>query len=253
MGMEEFFSAIKKTCSGEEEYPVELLKARGFLLEDDKLALSNNSHPQDKEYLTKLLHEGNLGEIKEDAIILFPNGNMEQIFIVDNRIGFETPGGLGDWRSFVYYECAPKVPVWKLEPFVARYIKAISACGVRTFLSCDGNHPEMKKPPHEIIVEPEGEASKLWHKIICQRCLSSKFNLNWNATFEKISFSETNKWRTYIELNRAAEYLYNNRIALREIRWKAAGNISNSMAVHLPNAELARIFSDRANEQEFPV
>ncbi len=174
---------------------------------------------------------------------------MEYIFFVDNRIGGEAVCNLWDWRTFVYYEYPPKASVRWLEPFVARYIKAISACGVSTWLSCDGNI----SPSHnEIVIGMDGKPNKLWHKIICERCLASRFNLRWNSTFEKIRFSEKSKWRTYIELNRAAEYLYDNREKLRGIKWKATEGISTSMAVHLSDEELAKLFIDRVNEQEFP-
>jgi len=42
-GIEIFFKALKDKCSSDEEYAAEILKARGFLLEDG-LILSDNSH-----------------------------------------------------------------------------------------------------------------------------------------------------------------------------------------------------------------
>lgn len=246
MGVEEFFNAIRERCSSEEEYAIELLKARGFLLEDKGLVLSDNSHPRDEAYLGKILRERNLGDVNEGRIILSPGGNLEELFFVDNKIGVTASYGIcEDWKRFVHDKFSPKISISLLEPFVARYIKAISACGVKTYLSCDGNHPE-SRPPHNIIVECEGPPSHRWHIIICKRCLSARFNLRWNEDYSRIRIRERDKWSTYIELNRAAAFLYHNRVALRGIRWAASETISNSMARHWPYEELSAIFSDRA-------
>ena len=79
-GVENFFAAIKERCADEEEYAAEILKARGFLLEDNALALSDNSHPDDARYFNELLTEGNLGEVKDGKIFISPVGNVEKIF-----------------------------------------------------------------------------------------------------------------------------------------------------------------------------
>ncbi len=248
-GVEEFFGAIKERCSSDDEYAVELLKARGFLLEDEELALSDNSLlPEDVDYLNQILRRGNLGEIKDGKIILFPDGNMEEIFFMDNKIGITASLDKDDgWEKFIHYTYVPKVSVGILEPFVARYIKAISACGIGTWYSCDGNHPE-KKPPHEIIIDFVSEPHRLWHEIICTSYLSQRVSLDWDASYSRIRITNKNKWRTYIELNKAAEILYNSRIELRRIKHEASCSISNSMALHLPAEELAAIFSNKAND-----
>lgn len=241
-GIENFFNAIKAKCLSYEEYAAEILKARGFLLEDNALILSDNSHRDDAAYLNKLLTEENIGKVEGNKIIIFPNGNVEKIFYKDNRIGGEAGSNGETWKKFLHNSLAPKVPVGILEPFVARYVKAISACGVTTWLSCDGNHIGK----HKILIECEGAPNIIWHEIICKRCLADKFYLRRDGSYSEISFN--NKWKTYIELNRAAEFLYNHRIEIREIRRKASDGINNFMAKNLSNAELAQLFSERANK-----
>ena len=51
------------------------------------------------------------------------------------------------------------------------------------------------------------------------------FNLNWNSQYTKIPLSE-NRISQYGELNKAAEYIYDNRVLIRYIRKKAAKNLT---------------------------
>ena len=249
MGIEEFFGAIRDRCSSDDEYAVELLKARGFLLEDNELALSDNSHPDDEDYLNMVLQKEHLGGVKNGKITLIPNGKMEKIFSKEHVGGMEGFCDRAGWQLFVQNSYAPKVPVSILEPFIARYVKAISACGVKTSSSCDGNHPERRRTA--MHVQPCDEANVLWHDIIYKRCVYPFFNLRWreqNCYFIEIRVTETDKWETYVKVNRVAEFLYANRLVLRQVRQDATEVISNSMANHMTNNALSEIFRDRANE-----
>lgn len=242
MGIEEFFAAIRAKCSHEEEYVLELLKSRGFLLNEEELSLSDNAHPDDKDFLDQLLREENIGKISDDRIIISHSENMESIYYLYNKIEISAAEDVEDWGKFLHNGHAPKTCLKILEPFVARYIKAVSACGVSTWCSCDGNHPQR----HSIHVNTVSGPNSLWHKIICQKILVEKFMLDWNKTYEVIDFDQDHKWKTYIELNRAAEYLYNNREKLRNIRQKASKSISNSQVKKCANDELSKLFYDEA-------
>ena len=140
-GIEYFFNAIKEKCASDEEYAAEILKARGFLLEDG-LILSDNSHKDDFAYLNELLKADNLGKVKDDKIFIKPKANVEKIFYSDNISGCEgsVTGCFEHWKNFVHNSYAPKVPLRFLEPFVGRYVKAINAGSVATLMSCDGSH-----------------------------------------------------------------------------------------------------------------
>ncbi len=246
MGVEEFFNAIKERCSTEEVYAAEILKARGFLLEDGVLALSDNVHEQDEAFLKKILQAEKIGEVKNHIITLSFAEKIGNIFDAKYVGGGESFCVSERWKHFVRYNHFPKVWIGILDPFVARYIKALSACRVGTYDSCDGNHPE-RRGRHRILVACEDGPNELWNAFICQRILSPRFNLRWRRGFSIIGFRETDKWKTYFELNRAGAFLYNNRKLLREIHKQAASAISVSMVRHLPKEELEKIFSDQVN------
>ena len=100
-GIEKFFNPIKQKCFSKEEYAAELLKARGFLLEDNELALSDNSFfaknrwtreiidspVNDANYLNELLKDQNIGKVQGNKIIIFPNTNVEKIFYSSIQLG----------------------------------------------------------------------------------------------------------------------------------------------------------------------
>lgn len=248
-GIDIFFNSIKEKCSSAEEYATELLKARGFLLEDEGLILSDNSHKDDAKHLNQLLIEENLGEVKDDGIIIFPNANVEKIFYKD-IINGEAVCYPESWKKFAHNSFAPKVPVNFLEPFVARYVKAISACGVKTWCSCDGNHPT-ERNFQRIIVAFTDTPNGIWHKIIFKKFLAERFKnlkIYLNNECLKIIFEKADKWQTYIEINRAGKFLYDNRIKFRKVRRESSNRINNAMAKNLSSDELSKIFSDCADK-----
>ena len=160
-----------------------------------------------------------------------------KLFMVIRKVG----------GTFISKNFAPKIPVRILEPFITRYIKAISACGVTTEMSCDGNYTR-EKGLQRIFIELKLGPAILWYKIICQRCLDGRFNLQWHELYTKIFFDKKDKWQTYIELNRAAEFLYKHRIEIRAIRRKACDSITDEMLKTLSEEALDKFFSERANK-----
>ena len=220
------------------------------MLEDTGLVLSDNSDRDDASYLNKLLTADNLGKMEGDKIFINPSANVEKIFYSKLIGGCESCPPIGrTWKRFLHESFDPKVPLNILEPFVARYVKAISACGVATVMSCDGNH-HTERNLQRIFVEFRSQPNSIWHEIICKRLLVKRFKLKWLCDRDtlKIPFYKENKWRKYLEFNRAGEFLYNNRIKIRQIRRAASDGITASMARHLSSEELAKIFSERANK-----
>ena len=120
-----FFDALKEKCSTDSDYAAEVLKARGFLLEDTELALSDNSHRYDASYLNLLLRTEKLGEVTNGKIFIRPNANIEKIFSSKYISGSESFVAFAGWEKFLHDNFAPKVEVSLLEPFIARYVKAI--------------------------------------------------------------------------------------------------------------------------------
>ena len=217
-------------------------------MEDEGLILSDNSHKDDAKYLNKLLTEENLGEVRDNKIFISPAANVEKIFYKENRL-IENGFFQTSWESFVHYSHALKVPVRNLEPFVARYVKAVSACGAATWLSCDGNHPTDRKI-QRILVEFAGNPSALWHEIIFNNFFTRYFEFLRRRPTSGLNliFRQADKWKAYVEFNRAAEFLYDNRIELRRIRREDSDKIGTSRARHLPSEELEKNFFEYATE-----
>lgn len=243
MGVEQFFASIRSGCSNELEYATELIKACGVLLEDNSLTVSDNAEESDEQWLKERLLKYDIGDVIDGHIVLTNYSNIEKIFNTE-RIGGEA-SSLGEgWDQFCRYLMARKVPLRFLEPFIARYIKAISACSVNTWCSCDGyQYDECGK----IVVDAE-YPSELWHELIVQRVLRPRFRLKWSRAHSVINFTQGSKWETYIELNRASAFLYQNRKKIRQIKSDAVRNISHRMSSHLSNKDLEQIFTDAANK-----
>ena len=238
MGMEKFFDYIKQKSTSEEEYTYEVLMARGFLLEDKRFVLSDNSHELDKKYLERIFLKYNIGQIEGNKIIISNSDKIENIFNRKDVGGCEAAGNAYDWEMFRNRQHGFKVPVSILEPFVARYIKAISACGINTHGSCDGNHPGEKL----VRIDTSEGGCSCWHTFICKKILSRYFELDWNRTYNEIRFNKDNQWATYIELNRAADFLYSNRVEFRKVKTEAMAPLSCSELRHKTNEELNDIF-----------
>lgn len=94
-----------------------------------------------------------------------------------------------------------------LEPFIARYVKALSSCCVLTVGSCDGNH----RSANNLYVMFEGIGSATWNELLVEYLLKDKYMLDWSSYSQSIQFNEKTRYKTYYNLNQAAEYLYENR------------------------------------------
>ena len=243
MGVDQFFASIRSGCSNELEYATELIKARGVLLEGNSLTVSDNAEKSDAQWLKERLLRYNIGDVIDGHIVLTNYSNIEKIFNAE-RIGGEAAGYGEGWDRFCRYLMVRKVPLRYLEPFIARYIKAISACSVKTWCSCDGCQYDGRG---KILVDTEYPSEK-WHALIIQRVLKQRFNLKWSKNYSTINFSRGSKWETYIELNRAAAFLYQNRKKIRQIKSDAVQNISRRMISHLSYQDVEQVFSDAANQ-----
>ena len=90
--MEKFFDYIKQKSTSEEEYTYEVLMARGFLLEDKRFVLSDNSHELDKKYLERIFLKYNIGQIEGNKIIISNPDKIENIFNREDVGGCEAAG-----------------------------------------------------------------------------------------------------------------------------------------------------------------
>ena len=132
MRRNDFFERIKSTCSDKTTYAIELLKVRGFLFEERKqgIYLSDNSHNQDVIFLMEILGEKCIS--KNNKILIDDNfdvANIEALFDENIQVSFPVQWGTEpQWNYFCLREHGYKAYVKDLEPFVARYVKSISAC-----------------------------------------------------------------------------------------------------------------------------
>ncbi len=248
----EFFERIRRNCSTECEYLIELIKMRGFFVEvtDDGLCLSDNAHSDDIKYLDMLLLKTGCGSVQGDMIILNPQSDtaaFERVFDDRPIYGSESVSNDYGWNFFRQRKHGRKIQVGYLDPFIARYIKAISACCVFTAGSCDGNHPNRRK----MIVDIEGEASTVWHQLICRAYLIGRYKIDWSEDYCKIIFDRETKYRTYYEVNRAATFLYEHRQAIREIKQRAFDGMTASYFRHHSNHEIKGAFIERAERLLF--
>lgn len=254
MTREEFFEKIRSKCASEIEFAIEIIKARGFLIDEisDEWIVSDNSHKDDGKYLDKLLRIHKIGRVVSDKIVIENTDCSE--FILDGfskadhyRSGCESFCANRGWKYFKRREHGLKVPVCMLDPFIARYIKAISACCVSTRGSCDGDHPNRST----MVIDMQGSHDALWHSLIAEKCLLGRFDIKWSGKHEHYStirFGKNTKYLTYHEVNNAAELLYRNRKEIRLIKQTALADMSPKYLERHPSDEIGREFAARASE-----
>ena len=119
-----------------------------------------------------------------------------------------------------------------MEANIARYIRSLSACGIYTGGCCDGNHPNR----NELYIEFDGPVYLEIHRLFWVYTLADKFDLDWNERFSRIKL--TNKEKKYAELNKAAEFIYENRNYYRNIRMRAADWMTKRSVRELSEEEI---------------
>ncbi len=245
MTKEEFFEKITQNDCTREDKIFRILMARGFLLDRKagKMILSDNAHPKDFEYLDALLKEHHLGYLVEDELILGPDARYEDaiaLFEHDQKIGMECVFQASRWDQLKLRSCGPKVQVSWLEPYVAYYVKAITACGVETDYSCDGNIAYSSKARREVIVGSRYPFG-YWHDYILDHILEVK---DWNFS-RGIPFTEGHQYDLYYKIYTMADYLYQHRIEIRQMRDLAANEIKNSMIRKRTDEERLQLFLEK--------
>ena len=101
------------------------------------------------------------------------------------------------WKDFRRMNIAPKIPVRYLEARIARYCKALSACGIITNSSCDGNH-EGKEKLYFVFQEPRYLE---WHSFLWDNVLGKLFKIEWNHNKTSICFNKQKQEDVYLQLN----------------------------------------------------
>ena len=259
--VQDFFSEIISNSVTTEDRIFAILEARGFLLtkRDGKLYLSDNADKDDITFLSEGFEKYALGTViptnkgNELAEILVSDSakveDAVSFFNEKNFISFPIIESHQSWGMLVNHPFGKKVPLRILEPFVARYVKAVSACGVTTSLSCDGN----SQGQNCIKIRAEYPFN-IWHEMLCDCFIPHKYGIKFDDE-GRWYFSHKTKYSHYLKLNQAAEFLYRNRMRIREIKSKACSTITASAIKHLSDEELSALFvtNIRNNLQQHPI
>ena len=232
-----------------------LLRARGFLIEPsgEDMVISDNSCKMsqnvdvesDAYFLNKLLTKYELGSLEKDKI-RFPKGQSEEL-LVQMFLEHGAVSGFGytfeDWSDFKRRAHGTKVPVYLLDPFVSRLVKAISAAGVATDYSCDG-HGENK-----LEVGLGGKYHRAWFRVILDIVrisvnIKSRFSIN--NRYLKVFASNDDLLAMYEDVQSVSAYLYDQRKFLRGLKQKTLSAISERMVSGLDERELYEFFKSEA-------
>lgn len=139
-----------------------ILSARGFLLDynDNRIFISDNSYDislskkqsnnisesiSDKNEIEKLLTTLSIGYLENNEIMIARNADLLQLYnylFSKEKVSILVERRRMDrghsWNYDFSRSGPPKVATMDLEPYIARYIKAISAADVWTTFSCQG-------------------------------------------------------------------------------------------------------------------
>lgn len=273
MNKEQFFESLCNTCITEQDKIAAILLARGVLIEkiDGRYYLSDNADIGDVDYLARVVEAFQLGKVVDSGkrvtrrrrswrdddprcsyeyeslvsqgveIIFDRNVDVRQaaaLFEDQKRIGCEAGANRIGWPQYTREVLPTKVSLSILEPYVAFYVKAVSACGVFTASACDGNHRDGGR----IIVESHSP-SDIWHKCIWEYLVRPRFGpLLFIGT--GIPFTSNDQYEKYLLINQIASFLYDNRIAIRERKTQSVSRITKKYRKKRTDTEIIRFYED---------
>ena len=220
----EFITRLTENNDFSLENMFKLLRARGFLVEwvNGEIILSDNAClPADLEVLKSKLAESKLGEVRDNKIIFYNQQSPEKWLPL-----FECTGGgealcppyAKKWKYYSKREHGWKVETIILDPFIAYFVKAVSAIGVLTYNSCDG-HARSKPSVYmcdrystaflravmELFIDREVQINSWW--FINSKSFSIYFV---NSPFMPVDL--------FYDIYLVSDKIYENRIMLRQIR-----------------------------------
>lgn len=247
--MNSFFDVLISRIENEKLRAIQYLLCRGFLLEnkDGEWYVSDNSHKNDPFEMNQILKKNQVGEIDASGrIVLWNNANVDTLknmFTCEYQKGFESEGNVRSWQWFRRREHGYKIPTMDLEPFIAMYVKAISACGIETWFSCDGNnHRDLA-----IEIGMNGMPNRFWHKMIWEKILNVRFDLPWEKDYEYIRLDE-NKFKYYAKLNKAALFLYESRQQFRYMKKEVMSILTPSREYAMTNDNIETLIESRMDD-----
>ena len=115
--------------------------------------------------------------------------------------------------NHIFYDVEPTC----LEPYIARYVRAINRCGMKSNFSCDGWHERYRKSI-EIIIFMEDRYSRIWHKLICKKMRLLQWRGDNNGAFLTLPREDDKRIMLYNKINSDAESIENAKDKLKELK-----------------------------------
>lgn len=255
---------------------LDIIRSRGFLIDSvgDKFFLSDNAHESDARYLAKGLEDYQLGRTIDDGhrtkktrrewvitdfrrsykyesivpdtieIVIDEKATIEQAIAM--FCGLQIKGGEAGprkmkWLQYTLELLGPKVELEYLDPYVAFYVKAASACGVYTAASCDGNHVNGGK-----IYVCADRPSNIWHESIWKYIIQPHFG-DVPYIGKGIAYSEQKKAKVFQTVHDIAEFLYENRKEIRLLKQKTVERVTKQFCEDRSYEEISEFYEDECD------
>ena len=253
-------SLIEKIAPSNLSFPqrlIKILEARGFLLEhqDGKISVSDNSFLKvagdlnDHDFLDQLLRQSGIGQVNNRIMTVHGECNNEALAeLYIQHSGCEGFGySFKDWANFQRRQHGQKIPLYLLDPFVARLVKAISAIGIYTHYSCDGHGK------NKIQVGISSKYYRAWFETVMRALWGNDASPTCHWKFVKeglleISNPENDVISLYEEVQMVAQLLYNHRIALRRSKSLCMVCLREGEVINLTCRQLVKVFGDRSGD-----
>jgi len=154
---------------------------------------------------------------------------------------------LADWSNFKRRAHGQKVPVYLLDPFVSRLVKAISAAGVGTHFSCDGHGK------NRLTVGLSGKYNRAWFQLILDIVqfevkINSRFSINHHC-YLNVYAPNDDVLAVYEDVQRVSAYLYDQRKFFGDLKQKTLNFLSESMVGGLDDKALYGFFKSEVLKQ----
>ena len=254
---------VEKVTDGKSRYTdrfYEIFSARGFLLEMNSgtkiVRLSQESHVDDCEFLEvlqninykKIYKKPHFDSIEEDGkegVAQCQHSYFDsidtQLFDIDNikylhelfthvipidefRLNWKRDW-YGKFNQFKEVVHLPEIRVYDLEPFIARFAKAISSIGISTWSSCEGH---WGTPAYVIF---DRKYHRVWFQTLLNKFIRKKLNLvcNWTWLDNRCTISSPGKdiLEMYLEIQKVARLIYHYRDSLINIKKHVISLLTN--------------------------
>ncbi len=245
--IEKFVEKVTKGKSGYSDRFYEIFSARGFLLEKESssntVRLSREPHVDDCEFLEVLQdinyksvykkpHFDSIAEDDKEDSARYQHAYFDsidtQLFDINNvkylqelfthvipideyRLNWKRDW-YGKFSQFKEVVHLPEIRVYDLEPFIARFAKAISSIGISTWSSCEGH---WGTPAYVIF---DRKYHLIWFQTLLNKFIKKKLNLvcNWTWLDNRCTISSPgkNSLEMYLEIQEVAKLIYNHRDSL---------------------------------------